>query len=551
MVVRPPACRVLDGSRRYGRRARLVARRKNTRHRRLRQIGEILESGDRRTDAHAQRTHRLGRFAGVFARRPDAGQRQLRPLDPAVERGRRCRAPHADRPAATVRSLAFSHDDELLASASADQTVRLWDAVSGDGQATLSGHAAAVRSVAFSPDDRLLASGGEDRVIKVWNVDSHDLRGTLSGHTDMVSAVGFVQRTLVSTSWDHTFQTWDADALQLYGKLAVGPSEVVAMAISPDSSHVLSASADQSLALWKSTPIEGQRGGSLGQYRTFPWTAGFSPDGASVAVAAGGGDEGSLEESDLYLYDASTRAEKYRVTFPDSIRSIAFAPAGDVIALGFAKKRVLLVDAATGREVAQLEAEPADVPPARLYRHTRVAFSRDGKLLASSSYDDDIRVYDVEHRTLVKTLVGDSDKILSLAFSPDQKQLISCSSSKAAVLWDLETAEKRKTLPTPPGDVGIASVSFSPDGKLIATGSRRGVCCLLDPATSRLLQTFNAHTGIVFEAIFSPDGKLLATAGEDGMVKLWDTATGNLLRRTTASLDGCFAYAFRPTENHS
>ena len=341
--------------------------------------------------------------------------------------------------AATVRSLAFSQDDKFLASASADQTVRLWDASSGAGQATLSGHSAAVRSVAFSVDDRLLASGGEDRAINVWNVDSRDLHGTLTGHTDMVSAVGFVQRTLVSTGWDHTLQTWDADALQLRSKLTVGPSEVVAMAVSPDSRHVLTASADQSLALWTSTTGEGERGGSLGQYRTFPWIADFSPDGASVAVAAGGFED----ETDLYFYDASTKAEKYKVTFPGSVRSIAFAPGGDVIALGFAKKRLLLVDAATGREVAQLEAEPADAPPPSRIRYGHVAFSPDGKWLAASSYDDDIRIYDVEHRTLVKTLEGDKDRVLAFAFSPDQKQLVSCSAGKSAIVWDLESAEWR------------------------------------------------------------------------------------------------------------
>ncbi len=443
--------------------------------------------------------------------------------------------------AATIRSLAFSHDDKLLASGSADHTVRLWDAAGGVEQARLSGHEAGVRGVAFSADDRLLASGGEDQTIKVWNADSHDLRGTLTGHSDIVSSVAFVQQMLVSTSWDKTLRSWDVSTLKQLSKHTVGPSEVVAMSVAPDGRRLLTASADQSLVLWKSTAVEGQRSGSLGDYRTFPWVAEFSPDGSTLAVAAGG----FAEESDLYLYDVATRAEKYKVTFPGSVRSIAFAPAGDVIALGFARKKLLLVDAATGREVAQLEEQPADAPAAPRVRYTRVAFSPDGKLLASASYDDDIRIYDVEHRALVKTLRGRKDRILAFAFSPDQTQLMSCSAGKPAVIWELENAEKRLTLPLP-GNVGVASVSFSPDGKLLATGSSNDICCIRDAETGSVLQTLKAHAGIVFESVFSPDGKMLATSGEDGLVKLWDVATGKLLRTYNCQSGRVLCVRFSP-----
>ena len=98
---------------------------------------KIWNPADRRAGSHAHRPYGLGRFAGLFARRPDAGQRQLRPIDPALERGRRCRAPALDGHTATVRSLAFSHNDKLLASGGGDQTVQALE----PGQRSRASHA--------------------------------------------------------------------------------------------------------------------------------------------------------------------------------------------------------------------------------------------------------------------------------------------------------------------------------------------------------------------------------------------------------------------------
>ncbi|HEX4142220.1 MAG TPA: M56 family metallopeptidase [Pirellulales bacterium] len=427
---------------------------------------------------------------------------------------------------ATVRSLAFSHSDKLLASGSADHTVRLWDAASGQELAALAGHQAVVRSIAFSPDDRLLASGGEDQTVKLWNVGSHDLRGTLTGHTDIVSGVAFAQDTLVSVSWDHTIRTWDVGAIEPRGSLPAAPCPVVALAVTADGRKMLTANADQSLALWKSSVVQGQRTGSLGKYRAFPWTAAFSPDGASLAVAAGGFDE----ESELCLYDVATKAEKYRVTFPDSVRSIAFSPAGNMLAMGFAKKKLLLVDPATGDELATLEAESTDATPTPRVRFTQVAFSANGKLLAATWLDGAVRIYDVEHRKLLKTLTGHKERVLAIAFSPDQKQLISGSQDKTAIVWDLDRGERRFSLPAQPGVLGVGAVGWSPDGKLLATGSGKDICSLWDARTGRLLKSLTAHEGKVFETVFSPDGKLLATGGEDHLTKLWDVETGKVVR---------------------
>ncbi|HEX4145425.1 MAG TPA: hypothetical protein VHY91_18110 [Pirellulales bacterium] len=430
---------------------------------------------------------------------------------------------------ATVRCLIFSHDDKLLASGSADHTVRLWEPASGQEQAALAGHEGGVRGVAFSPDDRLLASGGEDQAIKLWNVQSHEPAGSLTGHADTVSAVAFAQGTLVSASLDQRIRTWDTDAREMHGNLATG-APVVALAASPDGNRLLSAGANQTLSLWKATALESRPTLVLGDYRAFPWTAAFSPDGTSVAVAAGG----ISDETDLYLYDLVTQAERYHVTFPGSVRSIAFAPAGNLLALGFPSKQLLLADAATGRELASLEEQRIEADPQQVnaVRSAEVAFSADGKLLAAASLDHAVRIYDVERRELVKTLTGHNHGILSLAFSPNQKELISGSRDKTAVIWDLAASERRYSLPLQPGIV--ESVAWSPDGKVIAIGCETGVCGLWHAATGTPLRTIAAHPGPVNEIRFSPDGRLLATAGADRTVKLWDVSTGERVQTYAA-----------------
>jgi len=153
-----------------------------------------------------------------------------------------------------------------------------------------------------------------------------------------------------------------------------------------------------------------------------------------------------------------------------------------------------------------------------------VAFSPDGKILASGGGDNAIRLWDVRAGRQIKSLVGHTGYLLSVVFSPDGKTLASGSFDKSVRLWNVETGEQLKSLEGHDGFV--FSVAFSPDGKILASGSYDNTVKLWDAATGRQLKTLAGHAGFVFSVAFSPDGKTLASGSIDKTIRLWDTATG-------------------------
>ncbi|EAZ90862.1 nSTAND1 domain-containing NTPase [Crocosphaera chwakensis] len=263
----------------------------------------------------------------------------------------------------------------------------------------------------------------------------------------------------------------------------------------------------------------------------------FHPNGQ---ILASGGGDGTIKLWNLETGELIRTLKGQN----DTISSISFNGNSKILASSSINHNIIEIwNLETGKVIRTLKEHNEGVQS--------VSFSFDGKTLASGSNDNTIKLWDVKTGEVIHTLKGHNEPISSVSFSPNGKILASGSDDNTVKLWNLETGELIRTLKGHNDSGFVTSLSFSPNGQLLASGSngsKNGSIILWNIKTGQIIKNLENREVTIWSVSFSPDGKSLASGSgsDDNTVKLWDIETGELIRTLKGHNDRVRSVSFSP-----
>ena len=457
---------------------------------------------------------------------------------------------------ASVHSVAWSPDGLRLVSGSSDETLRIWDAATGENLKILEGHGGAVRAVAWSPDGRRVVSAASDKTLRIWDTASGESLMILEGHGGAMSSVAWSPdgKQIVSGS-SSGLRIWDAASGKTLQTMEFWRGDVVSVAWSPDGTQIVSGSG-MTIRLWSA--VSGELLQTLEGHQGAVYSVAWSPDG--LRLASGSGDE------TLRIWDvASGESRQILGGHGDDLLSVAWSPDGTRVLTGSTDRTMRIWDAASGESLQFLEGHGGDVSSVAWspdgtrivsgadYRSVRiwdaangwsqetverhgqrsvccVAWSPDGMRVASGADDSTLRIWDAASGECLQILEGDADLVFSVAWSPDGTRIAFGSSTLR--IWDATRGLSLESL-SGHGE-GVWSVAWSPDGTRIVSMSGYGTLRIWDATSGLSLESLTGRGEATGSVAWSPDGTRIVSGSRDGSLRIWDAASGEILQ----SLEG-------------
>jgi WD40 repeat protein/nucleoside phosphorylase/uncharacterized protein YjbI with pentapeptide repeats len=428
-----------------------------------------------------------------------------------------------------INCCAFSPSGNWIVSASQDETLRLWDARSGDCLQVLRGHADSVEHCAFSPDGTLIVSASSDHTVRVWDVHSGRCLRILVGHVDGAMCCAFSPdgTRIVSASSDRTLCLWDVHSGQRLRVIAGHGGDVYCCTFSPDGTLIASAGRDGRLRLWDART--GQRLRTITGHNGGVFCCAFSPNGVWIAT--------SSSDDTLRLWDLHT-GQCLRVFYghDKTVRCCAFSTDGALIVSASFDRTLRLWDASSGQCLNVFESHSDWV--------AFCTFSPDGGRIASVSDDETLRLWETRTGLSLRVFKSNHTYLTSCAYDTDGALIATANSDGTLSIWDAHSNQCLRILADP--STFAHSCTFSPDNTWIASSGNDGTLRLWEVGSGLCIRTLEGHHNSVFSCDFSPDGAWIVSASNDATVRLWDTHSGQCLHIFAGQSSWVRCCAFSP-----
>jgi WD40 repeat protein/serine/threonine protein kinase len=402
----------------------------------------------------------------------------------------------------SVVAVDWSPDGQQIASAGADNTIRLWNSTTGVPAAVLTGHRARVDAVAWHPDSRRLASGSRDNTVRLWTNDGAP-GPVLKGHSDHVYSVAWNSggTRLASTGFDGSIRIWDAD-----GK----PEQVInnvprlrTIAWSPTGKQLLGASfSPGSARIWN---LDGTAGFDFRGHDDLCDTAAWSPDGTLIASGS--------RDNTVRLWHADGTPGPILTGHDGNLCGVKWSPDGTWLASG-ATDRSIRLWRPDGQPGPVLNGHPCVLS---------VVWRPDGRTFAAAVADGTIRICDAEGAA-GPILAGHQRPVTNIDWSPDGKQLVSQSIDRTLRVWDVDEQTVTAIIRAYEGSYerDPRGLAWSPRGDLIAsTYHHKKYEIRLWSPSGAAGPVLLGHEASLYAIAWSPNGERLASVSQDGTLRLW------------------------------